>query len=175
MMALCLGMGSMAQAADGHFGADRHVARGLTCESCHGKNMDMKNPEIPTIETCTGCHNTKDLVAKTKDVKPKDVKPKDVKPKDVKPKDVKPKDVKPKDVKPKDVKPKDVKPKDVKPKDVKPKDVKPKDVKPKDVKPTNPHMSPHYQDTLDCTNCHLMHSEPDNFCNQCHQFDFKVR
>lgn len=59
-MALCLGMGSMAQAADGHFGADRHVARGLTCESCHGKNMDMKNPEIPTIETCTGCHNTKD-------------------------------------------------------------------------------------------------------------------
>ncbi len=110
LMALCLGMGSMAQAADGHFGADRHVARGLTCESCHGKNMDMKNPEIPTIETCTGCHNTKDLVAKTKE-----------------------------------------------------------------VKPTNPHMSPHYQDTLDCTNCHLMHSEPDNFCNQCRQFDFKVR
>ena len=97
-------------ATDGHFGADRHVARGLTCESCHGKNMDMKNPEIPTIETCTGCHNTKQLVEKTKD-----------------------------------------------------------------VKPTNPHMSPHYQDTLECTNCHLQHDTPEDFCEQCHEFNFKVR
>ncbi|MDY3115766.1 MAG: cytochrome c3 family protein [Sutterella sp.] len=97
-------------AADTHFGADRHLARGLTCESCHGKNMDKKNPEIPTIDTCTGCHNTKALVEKTKN-----------------------------------------------------------------VKPTNPHMSPHYQDTLDCINCHVQHGQPENFCNQCHKFDFKVR
>ena len=107
---LCLGLSTAAGAADGHFGADRHIARGLTCESCHGKNMDAKNPEIPTIETCTGCHNTKDLVAKTKN-----------------------------------------------------------------VKPANPHISPHYQDTLDCVNCHLQHEAPENFCNQCHQFDFKVK
>lgn len=109
VLSACLMMGS-AMAAEGHFGADRHIARGLTCESCHGKNMDMKNPEIPTIDTCTGCHNTKALVEKTKN-----------------------------------------------------------------VKPTNPHMSPHYQDTLDCINCHIQHAEPENFCNQCHKFDFKVR
>ena len=71
-------------ATDGHFGADRHVAR--------------------------GCHNTKQLVEKTKD-----------------------------------------------------------------VKPTNPHMSPHYQDTLECTNCHLQHDTPEDFCEQCHKFNFKVR
>lgn len=43
------------------------------------------------------------------------------------------------------------------------------------VKPTNPHTSPHYQDQLDCVNCHLMHEEPVNFCAQCHSFDFKVK
>ena len=46
--------------------------------------------------------------------------------------------------------------------------------KTKDVKPTNPHVSPHYQDQLDCTNCHYMHGETENFCDQCHQFGFKV-
>ncbi len=44
----------------------------------------------------------------------------------------------------------------------------------KDVKPTNPHFSKHYGKDLDCTNCHLMHQESENYCNQCHQFDFKV-
>ena len=43
------------------------------------------------------------------------------------------------------------------------------------VKPTNPHVSPHYGKDLECTNCHMGHMEPENFCNQCHQFDFKVR
>ncbi len=42
------------------------------------------------------------------------------------------------------------------------------------VKPQNPHTSPHYQDQLDCTNCHHGHEAGENFCNQCHQFDFKV-
>ena len=46
--------------------------------------------------------------------------------------------------------------------------------KTKNVKPVNPHVSPHYQDSLDCTNCHLGHQPSENFCNQCHQFDFKV-
>ncbi len=46
--------------------------------------------------------------------------------------------------------------------------------KTKNVKPANPHFSPHYQDQLDCTNCHMGHQESENFCNQCHQFNFKV-
>lgn len=43
------------------------------------------------------------------------------------------------------------------------------------VKPTNPHTSPHYATDLDCNSCHLGHQSGENFCNQCHQFDFKVR
>ena len=86
----------VAQAADQTFGADRHAAIGITCESCHGP--DKTQPQTPNIDTCTQCHDKKALVAKTKD-----------------------------------------------------------------VKPTNPHVSPHYQDSLDCTNCHLMHGETENF------------
>lgn len=102
-LAFALSVSAQAQS----FGADRHVAAGVKCEACHGP--DKANPQEPTIETCTGCHNVKKLVEKTKD-----------------------------------------------------------------LKPTNPHFSPHYQDTLDCINCHVMHGETENFCNQCHQFDFKV-
>ena len=29
------------------------------------------------------------------------------------------------------------------------------------------------QDQLDCVNCHYMHEEPVNFCDQCHTFGFK--
>ena len=46
--------------------------------------------------------------------------------------------------------------------------------KTKNVKPVNPHVSPHYGKTLECTNCHLMHQESENYCNQCHEFNFKV-
>lgn len=46
--------------------------------------------------------------------------------------------------------------------------------KTKSVKPTNPHVSPHYGNTLECVNCHMMHGESTNFCNQCHQFNFKM-
>ena len=106
MMTALMAAGT-ASAADGKFGADRHAAMGLTCETCHGP--DKANHATPDIKTCTQCHNTKDLVEKTKD-----------------------------------------------------------------VKPTNPHVSPHYQDQLDCTNCHYMHGETENFCDQCHQFGFKV-
>lgn len=87
--------------------ADTHVSKGVQCTVCHGP--DAKNPQEPTTQTCTTCHNVKGLVAKTKG-----------------------------------------------------------------VKPTNPHVSPHYQDQLDCTNCHLGHQPSENFCNQCHQFAFKV-
>lgn len=50
-----------AQAAE--FGADRHVARGLSCEVCHGP--DKNNPVWPEAKTCTGCHNVDDIAAKT--------------------------------------------------------------------------------------------------------------
>jgi hypothetical protein len=42
------------------------------------------------------------------------------------------------------------------------------------VKPENPHTSPHYGTTLDCNLCHKQHVKSENFCSQCHKFDFKV-
>ena len=67
MMTALMAAGT-ASAADGKFGADRHAAMGLACETCHGP--DKANPATPDIKTCTQCHNTKDLVEKTKGVKP---------------------------------------------------------------------------------------------------------
>lgn len=87
------------------FLADRHAKHGLDCSICHGLNKD----EIPSIDQCSLCHNTKQLVAKTRHVKPK-----------------------------------------------------------------NPHISPHYDDKLDCVNCHYGHAKSENFCLQCHNFPFKV-
>lgn len=46
--------------------------------------------------------------------------------------------------------------------------------KTKGIKPTNPHVSPHYGTELDCTNCHMMHSESQDFCAQCHNFKYQV-
>lgn len=88
--------------------ADRHVAKGINCQICHGP--DKANMQEPTTETCTQCHPVKPLVEKTAK-----------------------------------------------------------------VKPTNPHISPHYATDLDCSSCHAGHREGENFCNQCHQFDFKVK
>ncbi len=87
--------------------ADQHVLLGMKCESCHGP--DMKNPQEPATEVCTGCHNTESLVEKTKG-----------------------------------------------------------------IKPANPHVSPHYGKELDCANCHFMHQQSEDFCGQCHEFNFKV-
>lgn len=42
------------------------------------------------------------------------------------------------------------------------------------MKPTNPHTSPHYGTTLDCNTCHHQHEKSENFCAQCHKFDFVV-
>lgn len=36
------------------------------------------------------------------------------------------------------------------------------------------HDSPHYGPELECENCHHEHTESENFCNSCHDFDFKV-
>ncbi len=38
----------------------------------------------------------------------------------------------------------------------------------------NPHDSLHYGPDLDCDLCHHIHRESENFCNQCHEFDFVV-
>ncbi len=42
------------------------------------------------------------------------------------------------------------------------------------VKPANPHESPHYGRTLDCNLCHHQHKKSENYCLQCHKFDFVV-
>ena len=42
------------------------------------------------------------------------------------------------------------------------------------VKPTNPHDSPHYGKESDCNLCHHQHEKSENYCSQCHKFEFKV-
>lgn len=42
------------------------------------------------------------------------------------------------------------------------------------AKPANPHVSPHYNKELECTNCHHMHSQSEDFCAQCHNFKYQV-
>lgn len=96
---------SVSYAADAPMGADRHVAKGLTCQNCHGE--DLKNPKFPDEATCTQCHNKDALAEKTKD-----------------------------------------------------------------LPGTNPHKAPH---NGDCINCHLQHEAPEDYCAQCHQFNFKVK
>lgn len=53
-------------AADTKMGADRHVAKGVPCQACHGK--DLQNPKFPDDATCTQCHNKEALAEKTKDL-----------------------------------------------------------------------------------------------------------
>lgn len=36
------------------------------------------------------------------------------------------------------------------------------------------HDSPHYGTSLECENCHAEHEASENYCNNCHEFDFKV-
>ena len=42
------------------------------------------------------------------------------------------------------------------------------------VKPTNPHGSPHYGKESDCNLSHHQHEKSENYCSQCHKFEFKV-
>lgn len=54
------------------FGADRHLAVGVSCTSCHGESA-MGNPEkmtFPDETTCLNCHNREEVVNKTKTVEP---------------------------------------------------------------------------------------------------------
>lgn len=61
-------MSSAFSAETPKFGADRHVARGMACASCHGP--DGKSPEYPDQETCLKCHQKDALVEKTKAIGP---------------------------------------------------------------------------------------------------------
>ncbi len=36
------------------------------------------------------------------------------------------------------------------------------------------HDSPHYGPELECENCHHEHEASEDFCAQCHEFDFQV-
>lgn len=42
------------------------------------------------------------------------------------------------------------------------------------IKPQNPHTSKHYGTSLDCNNCHHQHEKSEDFCIQCHSFNFKL-
>jgi len=42
------------------------------------------------------------------------------------------------------------------------------------VTPKNPHTSPHYGAELDCNLCHHQHAKSENYCAQCHKFEFRV-
>ena len=52
-----------ASAADGQFLADRHVARGVACASCHGKETPKAGAKVSTAQ-CNTCHQSLDVVAK---------------------------------------------------------------------------------------------------------------
>lgn len=103
LTALCfLAFSLSTNAAD--FGADRHIKRGVTCQTCHGP--DMKDPKFPETSDCIKCHDKGGLISKTKALEP------------------------------------------------------------------NPHDAPH---NGDCVLCHVQHEAPENYCAQCHKFDYKVK
>ena len=56
-----------ANAAD-NFLADKHKAKAIACAMCHGP--DEKNPQTPSIQTCTMCHQKDALVKSTAKLKP---------------------------------------------------------------------------------------------------------
>jgi hypothetical protein len=43
-----------------------------------------------------------------------------------------------------------------------------------EVKPHNPHDSPHYGKNSDCNLCHHQHEKSENYCSQCHNFNYSV-
>lgn len=42
------------------------------------------------------------------------------------------------------------------------------------IKPQNPHQSVHYGTELDCNLCHHQHAKSENYCAECHRYDYKV-
>lgn len=48
---------TVVHAADVKYLADRHVARGVTCEMCHTKDMKVKpSTKYEDLDVCTDCH-----------------------------------------------------------------------------------------------------------------------
>lgn len=43
-----------------------------------------------------------------------------------------------------------------------------------DVKPANPHSTPHGPTYVACDLCHKQHEKSENFCAECHDFEFVV-
>ena len=35
---------------------DKHLAAGVTCETCHAAGVNSSSPQPPTTTTCLGCH-----------------------------------------------------------------------------------------------------------------------
>lgn len=52
-----------AAAEGGKFLADRHMARGVVCVSCHGTQSPQPGAKVKT-ENCNACHQSLDAVAK---------------------------------------------------------------------------------------------------------------
>ena len=57
-----LAFAAQAMAAGGPYLADRHVARGATCESCHGVKTPALGSRVKT-EKCLACHGSYEKVA----------------------------------------------------------------------------------------------------------------
>ena len=57
---------SLPSYAAGNFGANRHVARGVQCQQCHGANNEVKDPDKTQ---CIVCHDPNAVAAKTANVK----------------------------------------------------------------------------------------------------------
>ena len=66
-LGLMLGVFSLSSAYAADFTADKHLAAGMKCESCHGPD---KKIETPDMNQCVKCHDPKKLAEKTKNVKP---------------------------------------------------------------------------------------------------------
>lgn len=60
--ALVMGLAVNAAGAAEQTGSERHIAKGLNCEACHGKNMAVT---APTIDQCRTCHQPDAVEAKT--------------------------------------------------------------------------------------------------------------
>lgn len=56
------GFAATSFAAEPAFLADRHVARGAPCESCHGVKAPTPGAKVPSA-ACTTCHGSLDKVA----------------------------------------------------------------------------------------------------------------
>lgn len=60
---------SSAQAADQKYLADRHIAAGMQCATCH-KDGAPKAGAVVSKDTCKSCHNPADLAKATANLNP---------------------------------------------------------------------------------------------------------